>query len=118
VAHIARAEFAVGWGRIAAVRVTLGHLGTNGIKQGVERITLAHGDVIHFIQCLGVGGEGKNGVLVPVRDAVALADAMIELAADGAKRETMGAASRAFAESLYDVRKVNAQMLSIMGLAA
>lgn len=62
--------------------------------------------------------EGKNGVLVPVRDAVALADAMIELAADGAKRETMGAASRAFAESLYDVRKVNAQMLSIMGLAA
>jgi glycosyltransferase involved in cell wall biosynthesis len=61
---------------------------------------------------------GKNGVLVPVRDAQALADAMMELAAETAKRETMGAASRALAESLYDVRKVNAQMLSIMGLVA
>jgi glycosyltransferase involved in cell wall biosynthesis len=62
--------------------------------------------------------EGKNGMLVPVRDAQALADAMMALAADTAKREAMGAASRSFAESLYDVRKVNAQMLSIMGLAS
>ena len=61
--------------------------------------------------------HGVNGLLVHVRDADALAEAMMALARDGAKRERMGSASRTLAESLYDVRKVNAQMLSIMGLA-
>lgn len=62
--------------------------------------------------------HGVNGLLVPVRDAKALADAMMELARDAAKRTAMGTASRALAESLYDVRNVNAQMISVMGLAS
>ena len=52
----------------------------------------------------------SNGYLVPVRDPVALADAMRKLAANRDQIRTMGARSRKLAEELYDVDKVNAHL--------
>jgi glycosyltransferase involved in cell wall biosynthesis len=61
--------------------------------------------------------DGVNGYLVPPRDAQALADAMIKiLEAPEEQVNTMAQASLALAREKYDVRKVNAQMLEIMGL--
>lgn len=61
--------------------------------------------------------EGLNGFLVPVRDAVALAAAMIRFVEQPELIETMGKASRVLAEERFDVHKVNALMLSAMGFA-
>ena len=59
--------------------------------------------------------EGQNGFLVPVRDAEALADAMMRFIKQPELIETMGKASRALAEERFDVHKVNAIMLAAMG---
>lgn len=47
-----------------------------------------------------------TGLLVPVRDAEALAAAIERLAADAALRRSMGAAGRALAEREFDIRRV------------
>ncbi len=60
--------------------------------------------------------EGENGLLVPPRDAAALAAAMTKLAENPALIEKMGLRSRAIAEQVYDVNKVNRQLLEHMGL--
>jgi glycosyltransferase involved in cell wall biosynthesis len=60
--------------------------------------------------------DGGNGRLVPVRNANALAGAMIELANDPEKRQHMAAVSRRMAEEKYDVGKVNAGLLDQLGL--
>lgn len=60
---------------------------------------------------------GENGLLVPPRDAQALALAMERLSSDPELVQRMGARSRALAESQFDVRRVNAQMLDAMGLS-
>ena len=49
---------------------------------------------------------GKTGLLVPVRDAGALADAIARLAADPALRHAMGAAGRALAEREFNIERV------------
>ena len=59
--------------------------------------------------------EGQNGFLVPVRDAEALADAMMRFIKQPELIETMGKASRTLAEERFDVHKVNAIMLAAMG---
>jgi glycosyltransferase involved in cell wall biosynthesis len=61
--------------------------------------------------------HGENGLLVPSRDAHALAEAMIQLLeAPAADVERMAQASLALARGKYDVHKVNAQLLEVMGL--
>ena len=60
--------------------------------------------------------EGKNGYLVPVRDAGALAEAMLRLIAAPEQLARLGAASRKRAEQLYDVKQVNRCLMSYMGL--
>jgi len=60
--------------------------------------------------------KGENGVLVPVRDAKALADAMRRFVRNPALAAQMGARSRDIAEAKYDVRKVNAAMIAAMKL--
>ena len=60
--------------------------------------------------------EGENGFLVPPRDPDALYGAMIRFVSDPALASRMGAASRRMAEEIFDVRKVNAEMLRIAGL--
>lgn len=49
---------------------------------------------------------GVTGLLVPVRDARALADAVVQLAVDGERRKAMGAAGRRLAEREFDIAKV------------
>lgn len=48
--------------------------------------------------------DGETGILVPPRDADALADAIVELLADPARRAAMGRAARARAEAVFDIR--------------
>ncbi|CAN8138932.1 galacturonosyltransferase WbtD [uncultured Thiomicrorhabdus sp.] len=60
--------------------------------------------------------EGENGWLVPVRDSQALAEKMIWFIENPEQIESMGLASRKMAEDKFDVHKVNARMLEIMGL--
>jgi glycosyltransferase involved in cell wall biosynthesis len=48
--------------------------------------------------------DGRTGLLVPPRDADALADALVELLADPFRRQTMGAAARARVDAVFDIR--------------
>lgn len=60
--------------------------------------------------------DGKNGYLVPVKSVGALAEAMLAFVHDPALVAYMGRESRKIAEEKYDVQKVNAHMLSEMGI--
>lgn len=59
---------------------------------------------------------GRNGYLVPPRDAAALAEAMERFIVDPALIPAMGAASRALAAERFDVNRVNDAILAFMGL--
>jgi glycosyltransferase involved in cell wall biosynthesis len=61
--------------------------------------------------------DGTTGLLVPVRDAGALAAALSKFAGDPALRAAMGKAGLARARELYDERKVVARQLDLMGLS-
>lgn len=56
---------------------------------------------------------GKTGILVPLKDPVALADAIQELAENPALRRSMGKAGRALAEREFSTEKIVAQHLAI-----
>jgi len=56
---------------------------------------------------------GVTGLLVPVRDARALADAVLQLAVDAPRRQAMGAAGRRLAEQAFDIDKVVEAHLAI-----
>ena len=56
---------------------------------------------------------GKSGVLVPARDAVALADAIQRLVEDGEQRRAMGRAGRELAEREFAIDKIVAAHLAI-----
>jgi glycosyltransferase involved in cell wall biosynthesis len=59
----------------------------------------------------------RNGVMVPVADAVALAASMRDfLDLPRPALQAMADSSREFAESRFDVRRVNADLLSAMGI--
>lgn len=60
--------------------------------------------------------DGRNGFLVPVRDAEALSRAMIRFLNEPELILQMGTRSRELVEQKFDVRIVNAQMISMMGL--
>ncbi len=60
--------------------------------------------------------EGENGYLVPKQDAKALAERMIWFIENSQRWDKMGIKSRKLAEDKYDVHKVNAQIIQIMGL--
>jgi glycosyltransferase involved in cell wall biosynthesis len=59
---------------------------------------------------------GRNGFLVPVKDAGALAAAMERFIAEPGLIPRMGAESRRIAEEKYDVHKVNRVILEAMAL--
>lgn len=61
--------------------------------------------------------DGDNGVLVPVRDAAALARACERFVADPGLATRMGARGRAIAEQVFDVERVVDVMVGAMGLA-
>ncbi|NYS26558.1 glycosyltransferase family 4 protein [Rhodobacteraceae bacterium 2376] len=60
--------------------------------------------------------DGENGLLVPPRDASALADAMVQLLTRPELVRRMADASYARAVNEYDARKVNRGILKTMGL--
>jgi len=60
--------------------------------------------------------HGRNGFLVPARDARALAEAMLRFVERPDFVVPMGAESRRMAEERFDVTKVNARLLELMGL--
>ena len=66
--------------------------------------------------CREVVTHGKNGLLVPAKDAGSLAEAMKELVEDPDRRAEFATAGLALARDLYDVRKVNNDILEGMGL--
>lgn len=60
--------------------------------------------------------DGKNGFLVPVKDAAALAAAMLQFVERPELVATMGLESRRMAEKQFDASKVNARLVAAMGL--
>lgn len=61
--------------------------------------------------------DGDNGFLVPVRDPQALAQAMCKFIERPELIARMGGRSRQMAEEKFDVHKVNARLLQVMGLS-
>lgn len=60
--------------------------------------------------------EGDNGLLVPVRSVDPLAAAILRLATDPELCSQMGQAGRKICEERFDVKLINQQMLTAMGL--
>ena len=60
--------------------------------------------------------DGKNGFLVSVKDAEAVAEAMERFIQEPSLIEKMGQAGLSLCEEKFEVSKVNAEMLRIMGL--
>jgi glycosyltransferase involved in cell wall biosynthesis len=67
----------------------------------------------HVPGCRDVVAPGEEGLLVPARDATALADAIEALVADPALRARMGARARARAEREFGVERVIAAHLAL-----
>ena len=63
--------------------------------------------------CRDVVRHGANGLLVPARDARALADAVIALADDPARRAAMGAEGRRRAEEGFAAGRINKETLQV-----
>ena len=63
--------------------------------------------------CREVVRHGGNGLLVPVRDARALADAIMALAGDPARRAAMGAEGRRLAETEFAAERINQETLQV-----
>jgi glycosyltransferase involved in cell wall biosynthesis len=62
--------------------------------------------------CRETVDPGVNGLLFPVGDSAALADAILELLGDPERLRDMGAAGRLMAEERFDERKVFARVLA------
>ena len=63
--------------------------------------------------CREVVRNGVNGLLVPPRDPRALADAMLSLIDDPARRATMGAEGRRRAETEFAAERINQETLRV-----
>ena len=63
--------------------------------------------------CREIVRPGENGILVPVRDAQALADALETLLRDRKLRQAMGAKSRALVESQFHQDRVIAETIKV-----
>jgi len=59
--------------------------------------------------------EGVNGLLVPVHDPKALAEAMIRFVEDPALAKEFGRMSRQIAERRFDIHEANAQIMRALG---
>lgn len=67
--------------------------------------------------CRDVVEHDINGLLVPIRDAEATANAIIHLIENPKKRQKMGRAGRAIAEQIFDVQNIIAQTLGYYATA-
>ena len=73
--------------------------------------------VADAVGCREVVEQGANGFLVKPRNVIGLANAMEKFAAGSKVTLEMATASRAMAEELFDVRKVNRLICETMSLA-
>ena len=73
-----------------------------------------------FGSVTGIDGDkiGVNGFLVPVRDVKALIVAMLRFIENPDFIESMGQQSRRMAEERFDVRRINAKLLEVLGLSS
>lgn len=69
------------------------------------------------VGCRDTVEDGVNGYKVPVRDPVALAEAMMRFVETPDRIAAMGRTSREMAEAMFDVNRINARILAGMGLA-
>lgn len=60
--------------------------------------------------------EGVNGFMVPIRDAAALASAMMNFVNNPSLIGKMGAESRRLAERKFDIDHINETMLAVIGI--
>ena len=67
--------------------------------------------------CRETVDDGVNGFLVPVRDVNALVAAMLRFIEKPDLIESMGQQSRRLAEERFDVRRINAKLLEVLGLS-
>ena len=58
--------------------------------------------------------NGKNGFLVPVKDVDALENAIVQILDNENLAASFGKESRKMAENIFDVNKVNADIMKIM----
>lgn len=65
--------------------------------------------------CRDVVTDGVDGLLIPVRDAQALAEAIVRLQADPALRRRLGTAARAHVLAAFDERLVIDRTLAVYG---
>ncbi|HMD87892.1 MAG TPA: glycosyltransferase family 4 protein [Anaerolineaceae bacterium] len=63
--------------------------------------------------CRQVVSEGENGLLVPVRDAEALANAVQRLIADAPLREKMGRRGREIVEAEYSTERIVSETMEV-----
>ncbi|MBF0247296.1 MAG: glycosyltransferase family 4 protein [Alphaproteobacteria bacterium] len=63
--------------------------------------------------CRDLVRDGENGLLVPFRDAAALADALETLAKDGDMRRRLGARARRDVETTYGAAAIRARLVEI-----
>jgi len=66
-------------------------------------------------QCRGPVEDGRNGFLIPPRDAGALKEAILKVIESDEKRQRMGAYSRVKIEAEFDDRRVVEKILSNIG---
>ncbi len=66
--------------------------------------------------CRDAVQDGVNGILVPVRSVEGIAEAMEKAIAEPALCGKFGDKGRMLAEEKYDVRKVNASIMELMGV--
>jgi glycosyltransferase involved in cell wall biosynthesis len=113
------------WGKIEDVRPSLARCTVfvlPSYREGMPHSVLEAMSMARPIIATDVPGcrdtvkDGVNGYLVPVKDADALAKAMLRCLEEDAPLAAMGGASRTFAEKRFGVHAVNRVLLETMGL--
>jgi len=69
-----------------------------------------------WVGCRETVQEGVNGFLVPVRDPVAIAQAMMRFVESPDLIEKMGHEGRRIAEKRFDVNKINLRIMETIGI--
>lgn len=101
-ARVARADLALAPSVVAANNDREGSptVAKEASSCAVPVVATDHADLPHIV------AHGETGLVVPERDAAALAAAIEALLSDGPRRRAMGAAARARMIEAYDVRSV------------
>lgn len=88
-------------------------------REGIPRVLIEAGACGRAVVAADVSGsrdvvrDGQNGLLVPPRDAPALAAALRRLIEDGALRRRLGARGRAIVSAEYSFDRVAAETLAV-----